>query len=162
MGELSDPCAGGACGAHDVFDFLYALPIAGRALGAAGGAAAIRVAVPLAVRFPGTAALLGIGAPTAVLQAANSAGATGSTNLAGVLGSQATANTVNAALRGREALSSLSVAQRQLAAQFFRGVATRTGGKFAEQAGQFNIERARFLEGLTSRVPGGLTDFMSR
>lgn len=119
-------------------------------------------AVAIAVRNPGLAAALGIGAPVAAVRGAFNAGATGSSNLAGVLGSAALQRTTNAVLRGSQPLSALTTVQRQLAAQFFRGVATRTGGKFAAEASAFNIERARFLEGVTNRIPGGLPDFLAR
>jgi RHS repeat-associated protein len=156
----ADPCAGGACGAHDVFDFLYALPVAGRALGAAGTAAAIRVAVPLAVRFPGTAAVLGFGAPAALVSRAGEVGrATG--NLGTVL-TPALERTVNSVLRGSEPLSALTVQQRQVSAVFFQNVATRSSVLATKGAAEFNIARARFLEGLSSTPPGLLAEFLAR
>jgi hypothetical protein len=130
-------------------------------LGVAGALVAPELALMFAVRYPTAAAILGLGASTGVLDRARNAGATGSANLAGVVG-QSVANTVNAVLRGRIPLDSLARVDRQVAAQFFRGVAERAGGRFAAEAARFNIERARFLEGATSRIPGGLSDFMKR
>jgi hypothetical protein len=68
----------------------------------------------------------------------------------------------NQVLKGKQPLEALSDAQRQAAADFYRGVAERTTGNLSEAAAEFNRLRADFLEGKTTEVPGNINDFIAR
>jgi len=120
-----------------------------------------RAAVGFAVRYPRFAALLGVGASAESLALARQVGSAPGGKLIEVLGPQV-ARTAFGVLRGRQPLDALSIRQRQLGVEFFRGVAERAGGKFGNPATQFNLERARFLEGTVGRPPGTLAEFMAR
>ena len=67
---------------------------------------------------------------------------------------------VKQVLKGQQGLSVLSDAQRRSAAAYYRSVAGRTGGKFAEQASKYNIARAEFLEGTRSELSPTLPSFI--
>src|SRR5690606_28196561 len=75
--------------------------------------------------------------------ASGSAPAPSYATLQAAVGSLERAKVVQAVVRGEGSLSSLSVAERQAAAQFHRQAAERVGGKFAEAARGLNIDRAR-------------------
>jgi hypothetical protein len=71
-------------------------------------------------------------------------------------------DTINQVLKGQKPLSALTAEQRRLAAEFYRKTAGEVGGKFKDQARQFNLERARFLEDGGNVPPGSLPEFMQR
>ena len=67
---------------------------------------------------------------------------------------------VNAVLKGRAPLESLSQAERRAAADFFRAEAERVGGRYKEAARLYNLERARYLEEGGPTPPGTLHEFI--
>jgi RHS repeat-associated protein len=67
---------------------------------------------------------------------------------------------VQRVLKGKEPLSALSAETRQAAAAFYRDVATRTSGKYAQEAAKYNIARAEFLEGPRATLPPTLPKFI--
>lgn len=103
-------------------------------------------------------ALAGLTAPPIAVAPA----AVAAKNLTDAVGSQDTANRVNAALRGRIAVDSLTPDERAAAARYYRDIATRVVGSKANDAKEFNLLRASFLEGDTAEVPGTLPEFICR
>src|SRR5690606_11876094 len=83
-------------------------------------------------------------------------------SLQAAVGSLERAKVVQAVVRGEGSLGSLSAAERQAAAHFYRQAATRVGGKFAEAARGLNIDRARYLEGSLKEAPGRLYEWMAK
>ncbi|HKO53106.1 MAG TPA: RHS repeat-associated core domain-containing protein [Polyangiaceae bacterium] len=94
---------------------------------------------------------LGIGAGRAALTVGRTLNAT--------VGEEAAAVTRDV-LKGRQPLSALTAEQRAGAAAFYRDVASRTTGKYAETASKFNVARAEFLEGTRSSISSTIQEFM--
>ncbi|HEX9365287.1 MAG TPA: hypothetical protein VF921_01600, partial [Vicinamibacterales bacterium] len=89
--------------------------------------------------------------------------AVGGEALSEAVGGRQTAKIVNDVLRGRAPLNALTPAQRSAAARFYYDFAAgRVSGTKAEALRLFNIERARFLEGLTDTPPGSSVEFEKR
>jgi hypothetical protein len=86
--------------------------------------------------------------------------AAGTTNLNLALG-KATANLVRDVLKGRQSLSSLTHFDREIAAAYYRGIATRTVGRNAVEASSYNIARAEFLEGTRTLISPSIAEFMA-
>jgi RHS repeat-associated protein len=69
---------------------------------------------------------------------------------------------VEAVLKGKEALQELAPEIREAAARYYDRVAQVVGGKYAEAARLFNLERARYLREGGAVAPGTLPEYMKR
>ena len=67
---------------------------------------------------------------------------------------------VEAVLKGKAPLNSLTPEERKAAAEFYRQVADRTTGRFAREARLYNLARAEYLEGTRASLPPTLPEFI--